>query len=211
MMSVPPPMKKVCGAECGDIANYIGKSRQLSDAVRYQLLVNHFRPSITYKFPKSAKGRSFQYSWLQQYLWLSYSKQGNGGVCLPCVLFASGGYHGSDPGILVHRPLTSFAKALEVFRRHVTMTHHKYEVVRADDFKKVIENQQPAIQQQINQAMADTAASNRQKLASIFKVVVLCGRQNIALRGHHDNITDLEKDTLHRKPWQLLGSFEFYN
>ena len=59
-----------------------------------------------------------------------------------------------------------------------------------------MENQQPDIQQQIDRAMADTVALNRQKLASILKVIVLCGRQNIALRGHRDNITDLEKDTL---------------
>ena len=57
--------------------------------------------------------------------------------------------------------------------------------------------------------MADTVASNHQKLASIFKVVVLCGRQNIALRGHRDNITNLEKDTLstenHGNFWALLN------
>ena len=38
---------------------------------------------------------------------------------------------------------------------------------------------------------------------------MLCGRQNIALRGHHDNITDLENDTLstenHGNFWALLN------
>lgn len=72
--SVPPPTQKLCGAECGDIASYKGKSQQLSDAVRYQLLVNHFRPNITFKFPRSANGHSFQHRWLQQYSWLCYSK-----------------------------------------------------------------------------------------------------------------------------------------
>ena len=182
----------------GDTASYIGKSQQLSDAVRYQLLVSHFRPNATFKFPRSANGRSFQFRWLQQHPWLCYSKQENGGVCLPCVLFASGGYHGSDPGILVRRPLTSFAKALEAFRKHAATAHHKFAIVRADDFKKVMENQQPAIQQQMNKAMAERVASNRHKLASILKVIVLCGRQNIALRGHRDNITDLESDTLQK-------------
>ena len=114
----------------------------------------------------------------------------------------------SDPGILVRRPLTSFAKALVSFRRHMTTEHHKFAVVRADDFRKVMENQQPAIQHQINQAMANTVASNRQKLALIIKVILLCGRQNIALRGHRDNITDLENDTLstenHSNFWAIL-------
>ena len=44
----------------------------------------------------------------------------------------------------------------------------------------------------MNQAMADRVASNRQKLPSIIKTIMFCGRQNIALRGHRDNVTDLE-------------------
>ena len=209
----PPPKKRALirapETECGDVANYLGKSLQLPDAVKYQLLVNHFRPGATYKFPRSTNGRSFQYSWLQQYPWLSYSKQENGGICLPCVLFASSGYHGSDPGILVRRPLISFTKALESFRKHAAKEYHKFAVVQADNFRKVMENWQPDIQQRINQATADRVSSNSQKLASILKVIVLCGRQNIALCGHHDNITDLEKDTLmsenHGNFWALLN------
>ena len=42
--------------------------------------------------------------------------------------------------------------------------------------------------------MADRVASNHQKLSSIFKTIVLCGPQNIALRGHHDNAIDIERD-----------------
>ena len=42
--------------------------------------------------------------------------------------------------------------------------------------------------------MADTIALNRKKLASIFETVMLCGRQNIPLRGHRDNTTDIERD-----------------
>ena len=56
-------------------------------------------------------------------------------------------------------------------------------------------NQQPSITSALNHAVADQIALNRQKLLSIFKVIVLCGRQNISQHGHHDNITDLESDT----------------
>ena len=42
--------------------------------------------------------------------------------------------------------------------------------------------------------MADRVASNCQKLSSIFKTILLCGQQNIALRGHRDNATDIERD-----------------
>ena len=67
-------------------------------------------------------------------------------------------------------------------------------------------HQQSDIRSQLNQAMADT---NHQKLSSIFKTIVLCGRQNIALRGHRDNATDIEKDPLDTENrgnfWALLN------
>ena len=69
--------------------------------------------------------------------------------------------------------------------------------------------QQPDIRSRLSQVMADQIALNRQKLASIFKTIVFCGRQDIALRGHHDNITDIERDLSdtknHGNFWALLN------
>ena len=46
-------------------------------------------------------------------------------------------------------------------------------------------------------------------LTSIFKTIVFCGRQNIALCGHRDNATNVEKDNLdtenHGNFWALLN------
>ena len=91
--------------------------------------------------------------------------------------------------------MTSFANVLKTFRKHAVTARHKFAILRADDFK-VMESQQPAIQHMMNQAMAYRVASIHQKLALILKVIVLCGRQNIALRGHRYNITNLKSDTL---------------
>ena len=49
-------------------------------------------------------------------------------------------------------------------------------------------HQQTDVWSQLSQAMADVIASK------IFNIIVLCGRQNITLRGHRDNATDIEKD-----------------
>lgn len=156
--------------------------------------MNHFKPHVNYTFPKSANGRAFQHRWLLHYPWLVYSRQENGGFCLPCVLFATRGYHGSDPGVLVSRPMTTFTKALELLRKHADKVYHKLAVVRAEEFLKVMRNQQPPIHTRLNQAMADRVRANWQKLTSIFETVAFCGRQNIPLRGHRDNATDVEKD-----------------
>ena len=112
----PPAAKRqaLSTSEYGEVASFVG-SRFLSADCKYNLLVNHFKPEADYSFPNSTSGRAFQYRWLVQFPWLAYSKHENGGFCLPCVLFASSEYHGPDPGVLVSRPLTAFAKALELF------------------------------------------------------------------------------------------------
>ena len=162
---------------CEDVAQFI--STHSTSAARYDILTNHFCPPPDYTFPKGEKGRTFQHRWLQIFPWLVYSKQENGGYSLPCVLFAVSGYQNSNPGVLANRPLKSFSKALELFRKHVDKEYHKMAVVKADELKKTMTKQQPSIESKLNQALAEKEAINRQKLGSIMKIIVLCGRQNI--------------------------------
>ena len=100
------------------------------------LHTNHFQLSVDYKFPKGASGRSFQYQWLQSFPWLVYSKQEDGGFCLPCVLFTPAGCRGSNPGVLVSRSFTVFKKALETLRKHADKEHHKSAIVLALDIER---------------------------------------------------------------------------
>ena len=73
--------------DCNEVANFVG-SRSLTEECKYSLLVNRFKLGVDYSFPKGSSRGAFQYRWLMNFPWLAYSKQGNGGFCLPCVLFA---------------------------------------------------------------------------------------------------------------------------
>ena len=53
-------------------------------------------------------------------------------------------------------------------------------------------NEQPSIRRRLSEATAQQIAMNCQKLHSIVETIVLCGRQNIALRGHRDSTMDVE-------------------
>ena len=117
-----------------------------------------------------------------------------------CTIFCSSGYHGSNPGVLVSQPLTAFHKALELFHKHAEKGYHEDAVIKYDEFLQVMTNQKP---NQLSQAMTDRIASNRQKLSSIIQTIVLCGRQNIALCGHCDNATDIEKDPLNTEHFYI--------
>ena len=73
--------------------------------------------------------------------------------------------------------------------------YHKRAVVDYEAFMKVMTQKQPSIQQQLREITQETIANNRKKLYSIIETILLCGRQNIALRGHRDSSTDLERNS----------------
>ena len=191
--------------DCGDVASFV--ETHISVDQRY-----NFKPGADYSFPKHANGRSFQFRWLQQYPWLVYSRHDNGGYCLPYVLFGSSSYHGSNPGVLVSCHLTTLSKALEWLCKHTDKDHHKTAVIRSEEFVKTMTHQQPDIQCHLNQAMASRLSLNCQKCQSIFKVIVFCGRQNIALCGHRYDATYIQRDVDDiREPWQFPSSTQIQN
>ena len=129
-----------------------------------------------------------------KYPWLKFSEQDNGGYCLPCVLFSRNESLRSDPGVLVKSPLTKFKNALEMLNKHLEKSYHKTAVVKMDEFVKVMTGQQQSIGVRLNESAVQLVASNRRKLHSIVETILLCGRQNIPLRGHRDSGLDVERN-----------------
>ena len=82
--------------------------------------------------------------------------------------------------------LTNFRKALEILDDHRMKKGHQDAVVHADAFLSVMDDKRDNIVVQTNQALAQKIQANRHKLASLIKTIILCGRQNFALRGHRD-------------------------
>ena len=93
--------------------------------------------------------------------------------------------------MLVSHALTNFKRC---YANHASKDHHKAAIVKAEEIKRSMSDQQPDIQQRLSKALADRITSNRQKLSSTMKTIVLCGRPNIALCGHRDSALDLERD-----------------
>ena len=92
------------------------------------------------------------------------------------------------------RPLTNFKKALEMLHKHTDKEHHKVAIVQAEEFERSMSGQQPDIQQRMSKSLAERISTNRQKLSSIMKTILFCGRQNIALHGHRDSALDIKRD-----------------
>ena len=64
----------------------------------------------------------------------------------------------------------------------------------ADQFLRILQNKKPNVLERINKAHHELVERNRIILLAIVEVIVLCGKQNISLRGH--NIGDGNFETL---------------
>ena len=90
--------------------------------------------------------------------------------------------------------VVSFSPSLGAFPVHfledrtvvLPSAGHQDAVVRADAFLSVMDGKRDNLVVQTNQALAQNIKANRQKLASLRKTIILCGRQNFALRGPRD-------------------------
>ena len=163
------------------------KKNMLSSAIWSS--IGHRTLTIKYS-PREEYGkqRGFQFDWLQCYAWLVYSKQDNGSYCLPCMLFD----HGQDGGILVSRPMTSFTKAFSTtLPQHQNKESHCMAVTRQGDFMPVMGGKSKSITLSLDDTLAQRVYLNHQKLGAIVDTIILCGRQNIPLRGHRDSSTDV--------------------
>lgn len=180
-----------CAENRFDISNIIGKV--LSDEEKYKHLTMSYEPPRNYEYPEHKEGeqkRKFRSDWLKEYSWLVYSQQQNGAYCLPCILFSgpdSGGKHSVALGSLVARPLCKYKKALEIFRNHSATDYHKMTVLRSTHFKDTYENPEKAVNILIETDKLKMIKSNRERLIPIVKTIILCGRENIPLRGHRDD------------------------
>ena len=181
-LRIQPPESQLIDFDIADFSK-----RRITDHDKSHFISS---PDLLHKFPSASSGRTFQHQWLVKYPWLRYSRQANGGVCLPCVMFSRSRSFPAGPGVLVSTALTHFRKALETLEKHAGRDYHKEAVAAMDD---VMSGQQKSVSVQLSDAAKELVANNRKKLQSIVETIILCGRQNIPLRGHCNSSVDLER------------------
>ena len=126
----------------------------------------------------------------ENYRTLSYSVKEDGVYCADCVAFST------SQVTLVSRPLTDWSNAKKQVDKHLTSKDHQIAVSKSREFLKVCTKEQDSITGQLNKAYQDTVNKNRDALSSIVRTIILCGRQNLALRGRqedHGNFISLLK------------------
>lgn len=174
-----------------DIGLYADKILGVNE--KYDILKNVWQPPSNYTFPIlekfSIRKIKFQWIWFTEFPWLAYSEVQQGVYCKYCCLFAKHGVgiNHQEVGAFVTRKFDNWKKAKEAFKKHESTQYHRSCLLDIKNFEKVKEKAVEPIINQIDQARNDAVAKNRSVLKPIIDAVILCGRQELALRGHRDS------------------------
>ena len=120
----------------------------------------------------------------------SILKISRGAFCLPCVLFGvQCGRNSNKLDKLYKTPLTLWMSAMSRFTKHASgkCEMHNFSVIAMDNFLRNMRRESVPIDQQLNNLLQEQIKRNREILKSLFKTIIFCGRNNIALRGPRDD------------------------
>ena len=154
----------------------------------------YLNTAVDYKFPVNqtakATGKSlkFQYSWLRMcILGLPFLRRRMTLIAKLVCFFentvrVSSDCNSSKVYRLVTKPLQLWSSAASMLKEHDTQSEvHKTALLKSSEFLKYHNSD---VLQQLNSTWMAQIAENRQKLKSIVKCIIFCGKQGIALRGH---------------------------
>ena len=102
-------------------------------------------------------------------------------------LFALKQVGGQDLGQFVTKPFKSWGKVLQKASAHGTKSYHLSSMTRMSEFLAHYENPSQSISVIMDREMQRVMDTNQKVLESLIKIVLLCGRQGLALRGHCDD------------------------
>ena len=189
--------------------------KRLTDVEKLKALNKDWSPSESFKFPLTMFGkqkRSFQISWQSKYPGLVYSEQEDGAYCKFCVLFDC---EAQKWGQLVKEPFRNWRKAVEKFNENfndhgistkrggIGYDLHSFCKLKAQEFFCMM-SKQVTVETIIFKGREERWSNNVEILESIVKTLLLCGRQNFALRGHRDDSRHIEEATSNAGNFQAL-------
>ena len=114
----------------------------------------------------------------------------DGAFCLPCVCFGvQCGRNTNKLDKLYKSPLTLWTSAVSRFTKHASgkCEMHNSAVIAMENFLRNMRREAVPIDLQINNLLQQQINRNREILKSLFKTIIFCGKNNIALGGTRDD------------------------
>ena len=147
---------------------------------------------------QSGSFRQFQPSWMKKYPWLYYSRHVDGAFCRACVFFGPDEVSGRCLQQFVSTPYRAWIKMSEKANTHAKNDYHLFSMTKMSEFLVRYENPSLGVDTLLDNESRMIMENNKKVIESLLKTVILCGKQGLALHGHHNdkvNWTDAELDS----------------
>jgi hypothetical protein len=90
-------------------------------------------------------------------------------------------------GLLVTKKYDNRRHALEYFKNHSQLEYHKKCILDSENFLNIIKNPTSSVDKQIDIGRKKEIIQNRKNIIPVIEAIILCGRQNMAIRRHRDS------------------------
>ena len=114
---------------------------------------------------------------------MRYSVAKDALYCGPCILFG----HGKAKSFSSSSPVNDWKNLSTIVKRHQVGDLHKTCTVQAEHFVDIRSGKSQSIVRQVSAMSKQIVERNRHALTQIIDVLILLGRQNIAIRGHTED------------------------
>ena len=101
--------------------------------------------------------------------------------------------HKEKPDIMVNKPYTNWKKVKVDLKIHSVTEAHILVTAKKNAFLKTYMKPDEHIDNIMSKHVKDVVQKNRKFLTSIIKCIELSGQNEMALRGHRDDATILDK------------------
>ncbi|CAG9797665.1 unnamed protein product [Chironomus riparius] len=143
------------------------------------------QPEASYDYPTTfmnERNRKFQPKWFQTFPWIYYSKCSDSVFCKFCFFYGNG--NGSK---FVLNGFRNWRKSIENFETHQSAGFHIKAATIIATRNSILDGKFKPINEVIDKELDVQKQNNQQLLQPIIEAIIVCGRQNLSLRGKHDS------------------------
>ena len=149
------------------------------------------QPKIKFPLRSFGKGRQrgFNVMWYKSFPWLEYSVSLDAAFCYPCRLFKCGNGEGRAEEAFTRCGFRNWKNAIGktgIISRHGICNSHKQSMVSWNDYTTNV-RRQSTIEHRIDSAHQQLITENRHYIFTLAEVLLMCAKQNMALRGHRES------------------------
>ena len=125
------------------------------------------------------------------------------------MLFAPEKVGDQTPSQFVTKPFRLWVNKTQKMNSHASMAYHEAAMTKMEEFLVRYKQPEQSIDVLIDNEAKKQMAMNQKVVQSLFSIVMLCGRQGLALRGHHDDRCFSSEDTECHNPGNFIELVRF--